>query len=97
MAHVSTDPMASTSPLITQAPNIATIRITSQVDTSEWRIFQDYRDKSALKGFASVGGLWSFLGGIFAVFFGTSMLQLVFGMNYFYYYFTEEIIIFLKA
>jgi hypothetical protein len=72
--------MASTSPLITQAPNIATIRIISQTDTSEWRIFQDYHDKSALKGFASVGGLWSFLGGIFVVIFGTSILQIVFGI-----------------
>ncbi len=80
MAHVSTDPIASTSPLITQASNIATIRIISQTDTSEWRIIQDYRDKSALSGFASVGGLWSFLGDIFALFFGISILQIVFGM-----------------
>jgi hypothetical protein len=80
MAHVSTDPIASKFSLITQAPDIATIRIISQADTSEWRIVQDYHDKSALKGFANVGGLWAFLGGVFAVFFGISILQIVFGM-----------------
>ncbi len=97
MAHVSTDPMASTSPLITRAPDIATIRIISQTDTTEWRIIQDYRDKSALSGFASVGGLWSFLGGIFAVIFGTSILQIVFGMNFYLFYFIEEMIIFFEG
>ena len=95
MAHVSTDPMASTSPLITQAPNIATIRIISQIDITGWRITQDYRDKSALSGFASVGGLWSFLGGIFAVFFGASILQTVFGKNYYFIILLKEIMIFL--
>jgi len=82
MAHVSTDPIASNFSLIARAPDIATIRIISQADTSEWRIVQDYRDKSALNGFASVGGLWSFLGGIFAVLFGLPILQIVFGMNF---------------
>ena len=86
MAQVSTDPIASSFPLITRAPDIATIRLISQADISEWRIVQDYRDKSVFTGFASVGGLWSFLEGIFAVIFGLSILQIVFGM-YFYFWF----------
>ncbi len=80
--HVWPDPQAGTSPLIAQGPEVATIRITPQNDPSEWKIIRDYRDKSVLKGFASVGGLWAALGGIFAVLFGSSIIRIIFGMQF---------------
>jgi len=79
--HVWPDPQAGTSPLIAQGSEVATIRITPQNDPSEWKIIRDYRDKSVLKGFASVGGLWAALGGIFAVLFGSSIIRIIFGMQ----------------
>ncbi len=79
MVHVWPDP--SMSPLITRRPDVATIRITPQNDPSEWKIILDSRDKSILKGFANVGGLWASLGGIFALFFGCTFIQIAFGLS----------------
>ena len=60
---------------------MASIRILSPNDFSNWRIIQDYRERSVLKGFAVVGGLWTFLCGVFAMIFGPSLMQILFGMS----------------
>jgi len=79
MVHVWPDPQAS--PLIARGPDVATIRIIPQNDPSEWNIIADSRNKSILKGFADVGGLWAALGGIFALFFGCTFMQIAFGLS----------------
>jgi hypothetical protein len=76
ISHVISDP----SPFITRSPDVATIRIVFQVNPSLWTIVQDSREKSVLKGFSSVGGLWTALCGIFAVLFGSSILRVMFSM-----------------
>lgn len=78
------DPQASISKLIPRSPEIATIRIISFSDFSEVTIVQDYREKSIPKGFATIGGLWTFLGGIFSALFGSSIVRILFGLLYRY-------------
>jgi len=79
MAHVLPDPLAQTSLLIPNSAEISTIRLTVQNDYSDWKILQDYREKSILNGFASVGGLGTFLGGLFAIVYGSSIVRILFG------------------
>ena len=78
-----TDPRASASesdsPRILKAPDIATIRLTRQIDDSEWHIIQDRLDKSIIRGLASSGGLWTALGGILSLLFGSSIMRIMFG------------------
>jgi hypothetical protein len=62
-----------------RSPDVANIRILSPNDFSSWSLIQDYRERSVLKGFAVVGGLWTFLCGVFAMVFGPSLLHLLFG------------------
>lgn len=59
--------------------DIATLRIRALASTGNWRIVQDFRDKTILNGIASVGGLWTFLGGIFAALFGRSLVKILLG------------------
>jgi hypothetical protein len=66
-----------------RSPDVANIRILSPNDFSNWRLIQDYRERSVLKGFAVVGGLWTFLCGVFAMVFGPSLLHLLFGTAHF--------------
>jgi len=54
------------------------MRIIPLIDLADWRIIQEYRDRSVLKGFSTVGGLWTFLGGVFAFLFGKSISLIVF-------------------
>ena len=75
-----TDPRASSeSDFILRAPDIATIRLTRQIDDSEWHIIQDRLDKSIVRGLASSGGLWTALGGILSLLFGSSIMRIMFG------------------
>jgi hypothetical protein len=76
---ISPDPQVSISRLVPQSPEIATIRIISLSDFSEVTIIQDYREKSIPKGFATIGGLWTFLGGVFTALFGSSIMRILFG------------------
>ena len=76
MVQVFNDP----NPSIPRAPEIRTLRIyISRFDTLPMLI-QEYREKSVLNGFAAVGGLWAFIGGFFAWFFGTSLHRVLLGM-----------------
>ncbi len=77
ISHISPDPLAST--FITPSPNVSTMRIFLQNDFTDWRITQDSQEKSVLKGFSVVGGLWAFFGSIFAALFGKSIVQTFFG------------------
>jgi hypothetical protein len=49
------------------------------MDFSEWKVVQEQRDKSVLRGFSTTGGLWTVFGGIFSICFGSSILQVMFG------------------
>lgn len=75
LTAITTDP----SPLVPHAENTATLRIWGQNDYSEWLIRRDYREKSVWAGFAAVGGFWTFLNGVFALLFGSSLLLILFG------------------
>lgn len=74
------DPEVPAASSITRGPDVANIRILSPNDFSDWRLIQDYRERSVLKGFAVVGGLWTFLCGVFATIYGPSLMQILFGM-----------------
>lgn len=78
--NVWPDPRASTSSLIIVAPDIATIRLTPSVfDRSDWQIIREYQDKSVIRSISSAGGLWTALGGILSILFGSSIMRIVFG------------------
>jgi hypothetical protein len=77
ISHVSPDPT-----FIVPSPDVSTMRIFLQNDFTDWRITQDSQEKSVLKGFSVVGGLWAFFGGIFAMLFGKSIMQILFGAFY---------------
>jgi hypothetical protein len=55
------------------------MRIFLQNDFTDWRITQDSQEKSILKGFSVVGGLWAFFGGIFIWLFGKTIMQMLSG------------------
>ena len=66
-------------PDVTFNPDFGTLRLYSQDSWAETRVVQDYRESSVIAGFASVGGLWTTFSGIFAILFGASMLQILYG------------------
>jgi len=57
----------------------ASLLIFPRIGFSDLKILQDYRDKSILKGFSSVGGLWTALALFFGALFGSSLVRVVFG------------------
>jgi hypothetical protein len=59
-------------------PDISTLRIACQDDSREWTVIQDYRSKSIMGGIAAVGGLGSFLSVLFLIWFGNSLLGIVY-------------------
>lgn len=75
------DPLASASPLILQGRDVSTFRVIMQYDLSESRMLQDYRSRSVLQGFSQVGGLWTFLTGVFAAIFGSTIVRILFGIK----------------
>ncbi|PPQ65421.1 hypothetical protein CVT24_011502 [Panaeolus cyanescens] len=73
------DPLVALDPpAFNTSANFATFRLFVSHDTGEVRIVQDSREESVLGGFSALGGLWTFLGGIFAMFFGTSLMKIFF-------------------
>ena len=74
MALITDDP----SPLVPRTNNTATLRLSGQDNLLGWTIVQDYREKSVLHSLASVGGLWTFVNGVFTLFFGCSLLLILF-------------------
>ncbi|KJA21276.1 hypothetical protein HYPSUDRAFT_88078 [Hypholoma sublateritium FD-334 SS-4] len=55
--------------------NRSSLNIFSQANYGELNFIQEYREHSVFDGLASVGGLWTAFGGIFAIIFGASMLH----------------------
>ncbi|KAJ2931019.1 hypothetical protein H1R20_g6097, partial [Candolleomyces eurysporus] len=58
--------------------DVATLRIACQSDPREWTVIQDYRNKSILGGIAALGGLGAFLSIFFVIWFGNSLLGIVY-------------------
>ncbi|PPQ79193.1 hypothetical protein CVT26_000442 [Gymnopilus dilepis] len=82
MLYAIPDPLASaSSTFIKQAPDISTFRVFLQHDYSDLKTLQSYRQQDTLSGFAAVGGLWTFLSGIFAAIFGSSLLRILFAYD----------------
>jgi len=75
--EVFSDPMAS------RGAETASIRIHFETlfSSGVMRIVQDYRENSVLVGFSKVGGLWVFLGNLFVILFGCSILRTILGMT----------------
>jgi len=82
MVHVFPDPLAGMTPLVPRSPEISTLCVYAMVDASEWIIVQDNREKSVIRGFSDVGGLWAFLSGAFAMIFGIPFMRVLFGERF---------------
>ncbi|RXW13801.1 hypothetical protein EST38_g12053 [Candolleomyces aberdarensis] len=77
IADMSTVPMSgAASPQ--DNSTISTLRVTYRGPQGEWRIVQDYLEKSVLSGFSAAGGLGSFFSGLCALLFGTSLFSVLF-------------------
>ncbi|KJA20356.1 hypothetical protein HYPSUDRAFT_1092600 [Hypholoma sublateritium FD-334 SS-4] len=59
--------------------NLSSLNVFVQDNYGELNFIQDYREHSVIDGLASVGGLWTAFGGIFAILFGASMLHTFYG------------------
>ncbi|KAJ2914992.1 hypothetical protein MD484_g5426, partial [Candolleomyces efflorescens] len=59
-------------------PNISTLQIAFRGPPGEWRVIQDYREKSVLNGLSSAGGLGSFVSLLCTILFGTSLFSVLF-------------------
>ncbi|KIY65469.1 hypothetical protein CYLTODRAFT_492302 [Cylindrobasidium torrendii FP15055 ss-10] len=66
-------------PLIPTGQDISTLRLFMQTDPSEWNAAVQERSKSVWSGISAIGGFWTFVDGIFAFIFGTSLLFVFFG------------------
>ena len=63
--------------------DLSSLNVFQQGNYGELTFIQDYREKSVVAGFASVGGLWTAFSGIFAILFGASMLHVFYGQQTF--------------
>jgi hypothetical protein len=77
--HLRPDPQSTKSPLIISSPDFATLRIIPFINSGDWKVIQEYRDKTALKGLASLGGLLTFFVGCTIWLVGTWFITEVFG------------------
>ena len=75
---VSTVSMSSMASSENINPNISTLHVAFQGPPGEWRVVQDYREKSVLSGLSAAGGLGSFFSLLCAVLFGTSLFSVIF-------------------
>ncbi len=82
LVQLRPDPQASKSPLIISSPDFSTLRIIPFINNGDWKVIQEYRDKSSLKGLSSLGGLWTLLGNCFTLVFGISIMRFLFRMCY---------------
>ncbi|KAF9044359.1 hypothetical protein BJ165DRAFT_194726 [Panaeolus papilionaceus] len=72
------DPLASvTPPVYNMSETSSTFRLYLN-RRFEIRVIEDSRERSVLGGFSALGGLWTFLGGIFVTLFGTSLMTIFF-------------------
>ena len=75
----SLGPDPGTDIAILRAPEISTLRTFAMIDSSERVFTQDSRQNSVINGFSEIGGLWTFLSGVFAVVFGSSLMRVLLG------------------
>ncbi|TFK69639.1 hypothetical protein BDN72DRAFT_840127 [Pluteus cervinus] len=75
--HVFNDPLQAD--VIQRGPDIGTVRIAYRDFFTDWEVIRDQHNNTVLKGLSDVGGLWSFLGGVFVWFFGSSLLRVLRG------------------
>ncbi|KAF9044391.1 hypothetical protein BJ165DRAFT_1528935 [Panaeolus papilionaceus] len=61
--------------------NVSTLRLSCEFNTAEFRVEMDQRDKTVFAGFATVGGLFTFVSGIFTLIFGTTFLCILFDLK----------------
>ncbi|KAF9044389.1 hypothetical protein BJ165DRAFT_1480936 [Panaeolus papilionaceus] len=61
--------------------NISSLRLSGVFDTTEFRAEIDQRDKTVFAGLATVGGFFTFLSGVFAFIFGTTLLRILFDIR----------------
>jgi hypothetical protein len=59
-------------------PNISTIQVAFKNQVGEWRVVQDFREKSVLNGFSAAGGLGAFISLVCTILFGTSLFSIFF-------------------
>ena len=88
MIHVFTDP-TDIFPLIPRSLTTSTFRVFLQDEASEGLTISDARNESVLAGFSRVGGLFSFLCGVFTVYFGYSLLRNICGKIFIHNVFVE--------
>ncbi|KJA15136.1 hypothetical protein HYPSUDRAFT_48660 [Hypholoma sublateritium FD-334 SS-4] len=74
-------PDPSISPLIQRGTNISTLRLSVVREDTQWIVIRDIKNNSFIGGFSKVGGLWTFLSGIFAAIFGSSLMRILFGIK----------------
>jgi hypothetical protein len=67
------------STVVPRVNNTATLRLTIDDLFGSLTVTTESRQQSALSGVANIGGLWTFLNGIFALLFGSSLLFILFG------------------
>jgi len=80
MHSLGPDPVAEISPIsIPRSPGISTLRTFAMIDSSERPFIQDNKENSIISGFSQIGGLFTFLSGIFTVGFGISLMRVLFG------------------
>ncbi|KAF9044388.1 hypothetical protein BJ165DRAFT_196670 [Panaeolus papilionaceus] len=63
------------------SPNISSLRLSTAFDTAEFHVEADQRGQTVFAGFSTVGGLFTFVSGMFAVIFGTTFLRILFDMR----------------
>jgi hypothetical protein len=78
IAEMSTTSFSGTNTPQNNNPNISTLHIIYEGPPGEWRIVQDFREKSVLSGFSAAGGLGSFASLLFALLFGTNLFSFLF-------------------
>jgi hypothetical protein len=72
--------MAQPDPLAPVESNTATLRLVrpSQEPTT---LLQEYQDTSVLAGISDVGGVWTFVNGVFILLFGANVAYFLFGAH----------------
>lgn len=73
MKHLWADPLNPSS-----GSDIGSLRVTFEIDTKTQKFIDEYPDQSIFIDLARIGGLWTFLAGIFTAIFGTSVLKVLF-------------------
>ncbi|KXN83768.1 hypothetical protein AN958_01095 [Leucoagaricus sp. SymC.cos] len=66
---------------VSDSHEISTLRLFPVRRDVAWRLIQDYNEDSVLSGFALLGGVWTFLNGIFSILFGCTLLLMLFGIK----------------